>query len=125
WQVSAATHVTIDGQPVSYSGSRPAPAGPATDTLIAANSYGAVQSVLTAKGGRSRGGGPLTRVALDPPTIKNFTIQPPSGSRGYTLQWQTIGAHLVTINGKRVGLSGVLAIGPPHPNQSYVLAADN
>src|SRR6185437_11175578 len=48
-----------------------------------------------------------------------------SGASAGRLIWQTIGAHLVLINGKRVGLSGALPIGAARSGQTFDLVADN
>jgi hypothetical protein len=124
WQVTSALSVMIDGRKVAASGRRAVRAGPATHHLTATNKYGTVVSSLKVTN-RAAGAGKITQVALRPPTIKSFTFQASSGPRGSSLKWQTSGAHLVLINGKRVGLSGVLAIGAPRPGQTYELLADN
>jgi hypothetical protein len=125
WQVSSALSVMIDGRKVAASGRRAVRAGPATYHLTATNKYGTVVSSLKVTNRAAAGAGKITQVALRPPTIKSFTFQASSGPKGSSLQWQTTGAHLVLINGKRVGLSGVLAIGTPRTGQTYELLADN
>ncbi len=123
WQVNSAGRVTIGGQPVSAVGRQTEGAGSATYRLSATNKFGTVLSTLTVSGPSA--GGKTTQVALLPPSIKSFAIQPASGNAGSRLTWQTSGAHLALINGKRVGLSGALAIAAPRSGQTYDLVADN
>ncbi len=125
WQVNSATQLSIDGRPVSPSGQQPARLGPADYSLTASNTYGTVHAILTVTQAAGAGSVRVTNIALSPPTIRTFTIQPTGDGLGNIIQWQTAGAHLALINGKRVGLTGELAIGAPHPGQTYTLTADN
>ncbi len=125
WRVLAATQVSLDGHKVAPGGQRSVPAGRAVYTLRAVNGYGTVRSILEVTGNGAIRQGPTTLAAIRSPKIKSFTIQTPSGGRSATVRWRTVGAHLVLLNGKRVGLGGVLAIGSPQAGQAFVLTAQD
>ena len=117
WRVASAQKVLIDGKSVPSSGQQKESSGSATYKLTALNTFGSVESTLAVNGSAAGSGVKTIKPTLPPPAVRSFTILPPAGKNGNRLQWETTGAHHVSINGKPVGLSGALPIGPPHTGQ--------
>jgi hypothetical protein len=64
-------------------------------------------------------------VVIRQPSITHFTVRQPQPGQPYVIEWQTVDATNVTLNGRQVSPSGNQTLPAPIQPQTYQLVARN
>jgi hypothetical protein len=121
WTTTNATSATINGSSVPLSGSQAySPTITTTYTLVATNSAGSATSPVT-----------VTVTAPPPPppppmptALINAMPMSIQSGQSSTLQWSTLNATTITLNGSAVGATGSRSVSPTSTT-TYTLVASN